>query len=144
MKSTTRVIVRITRVTSHRIVVYRSGFKRRMVGRKRRVPGDYRKCNARSDPAGAFDVFNGRECDLDMWGQSSVCTAIDCQQPHRRHCHRQTIPRIVRIARLIVVHRVAAPIRGRVVGRVVDDTPNCSGCMSHCSSPCSCTNSWYV
>ena len=30
---------------------------------------------------------------------------------------------------------------GTCNGTVTDDTPNCSGCTSHCSSPCSCTNS---
>ena len=30
---------------------------------------------------------------------------------------------------------------GTCNGTVVDDTPNCQDCTSHCSSPCSCTNS---
>ena len=30
---------------------------------------------------------------------------------------------------------------GTCNGTVVDDTPNCSGCTSHCSSPCSCSDS---
>ena len=30
---------------------------------------------------------------------------------------------------------------GTCNGTVVDSTPNCSGCTSHCSSPCSCLNS---